>query len=637
MGKLGCISSLFTCFSSSKKGKDGVAGSREAPGTATTNGRNGRVNGSSSNGEQRRVSIKGENLPHRMQSPLSSDILSIASGTSGRSSIYFDAERGASIDWHSVNGDGSVDEFDEFFTLQIDGQYFFNAKDDPTISNEAFEGIQMYPPLPTTEPDPIPRSPISVSNMQTLLRDYQQSGEEEDTYDEVGEKKIDAEAVAAASAAADAATEKAGMALEHQAKRLMSIDRATAEYLGESTNLLLKELNSQSVREKGFPGELTPKELEAVKQFQSELNTRDPIYKQIVRSLSAVEKEAYALCRFLRARKFDVEKVFELLDEARPHYAKAQENKFYLDLEAELGFSRSVFLSQYPAVFSGNAKNGCPVMYMKLGSVQPEGIKCIVSLEKVDRFFWNDITYVFPNVLKTGRVVNPDFARTENITVYDLKGVSRSQVTSDTFEMIKVGNAVMSSFPETLHCLLIINAPSWFGLIWSLVKKMIDARTASKIEVFTSAKSGDKRMQELIDKNQIPSDYGGTGPSLATAASGGAFLDDSGRGGNNAMVVLNQLLSTTKRQMEKSHDFELDEGKELMLKVYTRCKSGATVVLSRGGGEKVTEVDVIGDTDDEPYSTTIETIKGPGSFTVKVKARLEPGVFLVLGTTLASN
>ena len=78
------------------------------------------------------------------------------------------------------------------------------------------------------------------------------------------------------------------------------------------------------------------------------------------------------------------------------------------------------------------------------------------------------------------------FYRTENITVYDLKGVSRSQITSDTFEMIKVGNRVMSSFPETLHCLLIINAPSWFGFVWSVIKRLIDPRTAAKIEVVSS-------------------------------------------------------------------------------------------------------------------------------------------------------
>ena len=58
-----------------------------------------------------------------------------------------------------------------------------------------------------------------------------------------------------------------------------------------------------------------------------------------------------------------------------------------------------------------------------------------------------------------------------------------SQVTSDTFEMIKIGNQVMTSFPETLHCLLIINAPLWFGAVWSVAKKLIDPRMAAKIEV----------------------------------------------------------------------------------------------------------------------------------------------------------
>ena len=86
----------------------------------------------------------------------------------------------------------------------------------------------------------------------------------------------------------------------------------------------------------------------------------------------------------LRARKFDVDKVFELLDEAKEHFAKAKDHDFYPDLEKALGFSRPVFLSQYPAVFCGNAKNGCPsVMYLKCGAIQPEGIKALVSLNQL--------------------------------------------------------------------------------------------------------------------------------------------------------------------------------------------------------------------------------------------------------------
>lgn len=77
----------------------------------------------------------------------------------------------------------------------------------------------------------------------------------------------------------------------------------------------------------------------------------------------------------MRARKFDVEKVFELLDQAKDGYKIAKEKGFYPNLEEELGFSRAVFLLQYPAVFSGNARNGCPVMYLRAGMIQPEGVK----------------------------------------------------------------------------------------------------------------------------------------------------------------------------------------------------------------------------------------------------------------------
>jgi hypothetical protein len=483
----------------------------------------------------------------------------------------------------------------------------------------------MYPPLPTTETDPIPRSPISVTNMQTLLHTYQHSG------DDIDARKSRDEA--------DKAAGKAGVALENQAQRLMTLEEVSASYMGASTNQLLKELNVRNVREKGFPGELTEEELEAVKLFQKELRSRDPIYEQIVRSLSEVEKEAYALCRWLRARKFDVEKVFDLLDEAKEHYAKAREADFYPDLEKALGISRPVFLSQYPAVFCGNAKNGCPVMYLKLGSIQPEGIKCVVTFETVDRYYWNDIMYAFPPILKEGRNINPNFMRTENITIYDIKGVSRSQITSDTFEMIKVGNRVMSSFPETLHCLLIINAPSWFGFIWSVVKKLIDPRTAAKIEVFTSSKAGDKRMHEIIDNSQIPSCYGGDGPSLAQAASGAG--KQSSTGARSKMVVLNHLMTLTKKKSEQSYNFDLEDDKQLTLTLYTRCKAGAHVALFREGATGVdtlvTEIDVAGDKDEEPYSRTIGGIEGPGSFKVKIKGKAVTGSqhFLVLGTTSA--
>ena len=138
-------------------------------------------------------------------------------------------------------------------------------------------------------------------------------------------------------------------------------------------------------------------------------------------------------------------------------------------------------------------------------------------------------------------------------------------------------------------------------------------------------------MNELIDKSQIPSNYGGDGPSLAEAAAGGS---SGPSGGRSKMVVLNELLTLTKKKSEMSHDFELVAGQQMTLSIYTRCKTGTSAELFRSdGGSMKTKIDIVGDEEDKPYSRTIGAVVGPGSFTVKLKLMSVPGVFLVLGTT----
>jgi len=607
--KLGCISSLFTCFNASKKKRK--------------KGKKNAVDINNDRVENLDKFEEGAPLERRpvISPPNIGNVSSCGSVTSARSSLFFETNEGTDDQWFQ-----EVDSFDSFVTHEIDGQFFFSAKDDTTIPQEIFEGIHLYPPIPTVDVDPRLKSPVSTSNMKSLLKSYQYG--EADVQQSKQNKK---------------ATEMAASAMEHQAQRLMSItEKQNANDIFDCTSVLLEDLKLPGVvSEKGFPGALTEEELESVKRFQSELKSRDPIYAEIVRSLSVVEKEAYSLCRFLRARKFDVDAVFELLDDAKPEYEKAKKHDFYPNLSESLGFSRDVFLSQYPEVYCGNARNGCPVVYMKLGCIQPDGIKCLLAVEDADQFFWNGMKHGYTDLLEEGRRMNPAFARTENMTVYDLAGVSRSQVNSDTLEMIKVGAKVMASFPETLHCLLIINAPSWFGLVWSVVRKLIDARTASKIEVFTNTKKGIARMQDLIDNSQIPSDYGGTGPSLAQAAAGvsaAAAAAGSTTGSapkpqdSSKVVALNKVLHL-KNHQEKSKDFELKEGQTMAVTIYTRCKNGATATIIREGSDSpMIEKDVVGEEEeDTPYSMVLGEVRGPGKFEVRLKSISGPGVFLILG------
>ena len=258
--KLGCASSLFKCFGSKKK--RAARNDTERPLTPETNGDGPRV----------------RFPPDLALSPLSikSD-RSVCSVTSGKSSVYIDALE----DHPDYDDDYMLD--DDLYSLQIDGQYFFSARDDESISH-AFEGIKQYPPIPTTEPDISTAHIVSTSDLQTLLYEYQHpnvDAEEE-------KKEADVQHVL-------------GSAMEHQARSMMSVTKEDKAKVFEITNVLLNELKEPDVkvRERGYPGELNEDELEAVKLFKKELHTRDQIYSDIVYSFSSVEKEVSDVCGLL--------------------------------------------------------------------------------------------------------------------------------------------------------------------------------------------------------------------------------------------------------------------------------------------------------------------------------------------------
>lgn len=60
--------------------------------------------------------------------------------------------------------------------------------------------------------------------------------------------------------------------------------------------------------------------------------------------------------------------------------------------------------------------------------------------------------------------------------------------------------------------MFIINGPRFFSASWRLIKGWLDPRTASKIEVCSTKEQARKKLLELVDEDQLPSDYGGTGP-----------------------------------------------------------------------------------------------------------------------------
>lgn len=207
---------------------------------------------------------------------------------------------------------------------------------------------------------------------------------------------------------------------------------------------------------------------------------------------------------------------------------------------------------------------------------------------------------------------NPNFKRFECVSILDLKHLTISKISSRSLDITKEQATIDSlCFPETMNKMIIVNAPRFFSATWTIIKGFIDARTSAKVELFSSSSAALKCMKEIIDDDQIPSDYGGTGESTIVT------MEKMGEGKKINTQVLYVKTSDSAK-------VEIGEGEEAEIGVYTRSTEGAEFhILDEGKKDLVPVVKVKhGSSDADSAPTKIDlTVTGKiqGPNTVKVK------------------
>lgn len=219
-----------------------------------------------------------------------------------------------------------------------------------------------------------------------------------------------------------------------------------------ATIVTRESLEHPSVRivERGYPGELTLEEVEECQQFYKEIKQRKGVYEEIVYSCSDVEQEPYTLCRFVRATKFDADKMLAQLEdeEFAERWQVAKKADFYPDIGKAIGCPMPTILSQYHFLYCGNAKDGCPVSYMKTDSINTEGLLCLMTVKDTPKFFWHSFVHLFIPLLQKALDKDPNYVRCEAVSVVDLSGASSSQLNADATEVIKHMTSIADYFPE---------------------------------------------------------------------------------------------------------------------------------------------------------------------------------------------
>jgi hypothetical protein len=369
---------------------------------------------------------------------------------------------------------------------------------------------------------------------------------------------------------------------------------------------------------RGYPGALVENELKACLEFRRLIKEQDePAYREMIDQLKPVEEEPYALCRFLRARKFIVEDAMSMMEGNIDKWKAARAHDFYPSIESAVGCSASVFLGQFPYFFYGNAKNGCPVRYLMAGRVKVVGLECVTELDSIKVYMWHSIMHQFKQQVAAGQAHNPDIVRCETVEIIDMKGLEASQVNKKTLGALKGTSELSTCFPELLNRLVILNAPIFFSLAWTAIKSFLDPRTIAKIEIYTNEKKGMQRLKELIANKELLSNYGGEGPSFDTLA-------QENRSESGATRQTFQLMSLSGRGQSNGKAqslIELSPNEKATISIYSRSL-GAKVSLLKNG-EEVEQVNIQGpglgleEGSSAPICTKLTSAeKGPGKFQI---------------------
>lgn len=211
-----------------------------------------------------------------------------------------------------------------------------------------------------------------------------------------------------------------------------------------------------------------------------------------------------SLLRFLRARKFDVEKAKEMFTNCETWREKEGVNTILKDFHYT---EKPLVAKMYPQYYHKTDKDGRPVYFEELGKVYlPDMLKITSQDRMLKNLVWEYelfTTYRLPACSrKEGCLVET------SCTIMDLKGISISsayQVVGYVKEASKIGQ---DYYPERMGKFYCINAPFGFATAFKVFKGFLDPVTVSKINILGS--SYKKELLKQIPSENLPVKYGGT-------------------------------------------------------------------------------------------------------------------------------
>lgn len=245
----------------------------------------------------------------------------------------------------------------------------------------------------------------------------------------------------------------------------------------------------------GFYGDLSPEQEQTLAMFKQELA---PL------SLDPVKYDDYFCLRFLRARKFDLDKSLLMV---RNFFQWRVD--FGTDEILSFPFPEVTEMKKfYPHGYHKTDKQGRPIYIECIGRLELTKLFEVTTEERMMKYYVREYERVlwerYPACSKKeNRHIEQSF------TILDLNGISMKMMNRQVYNFVKLASSIAQDYyPEMLGRMFIVNAPTLFSMAWSTIKGFLDEKTRNKITILGS--KFQTQLLEDVDSENLPEFLGGT-------------------------------------------------------------------------------------------------------------------------------
>ncbi|KAK4164714.1 CRAL-TRIO domain-containing protein [Cladorrhinum sp. PSN259] len=215
------------------------------------------------------------------------------------------------------------------------------------------------------------------------------------------------------------------------------------------------------------------------------------------------------LLRFLKARSFNVDGAAKQFQESLAIRNSVDAIAAYDSIDVAQ-FERA--RSMYPHWSGRRDKRGLPVCIFDIAHLDADALasygkqRATVDGTTRQAIVFHD--YLTRFVLPLCSAMKPGEPVTSAVYLVDIGSFTLKQAWSVRGYAQDISKLLATCYPEVIDRVYVLNAAPYFAKIWSLIKKWVDPRTASKFIIVPSTEVM-PTLLETMDAEDIPKQYGG--------------------------------------------------------------------------------------------------------------------------------